>query len=153
MEMYITVTCTCVCTRPQVILVMHQLLVSPVEESEQASRLPDWLDWRGDFVDNREQVLALLAQHPHVRLSFHGHVHANTLTKRGELVFVSNAAAGEYPMQWREVTVRPCELQIRTRAVAAPALLEKSRLRDTRPGRNAIKVGEQLANSVSIRTC
>lgn len=139
----------------QVILVMHQLLVSPVDESKQGgeSELPSWLDWRGDFVDNRGEVLALLARYSHVRLSFHGHVHANTLTSRHGVAFVTNAAASEYPMQWREVTVRPCELQIRTRSIQAPVLFEKSRLRDTRAGRNQIKVGTQLANAVSLRTC
>ena len=139
----------------QVILVMHQLLVSPVDESEQEdeSALPGWLGWRGDFIDNRGEVLALLARHSHVRLSFHGHVHANTLTTRHGVAFVSNAAVSEYPMQWREVTVLPCELQIRTRSIQAPVLREKSRLRDTRAGRNEIKVGTQLANAVSVRTC
>ena len=39
------------------ILAMHQLLVSPVDESVQDVRLPGWLDWRGDFVDNRDEVL------------------------------------------------------------------------------------------------
>ena len=137
----------------QVILVMHQLLVSPVNESVQEVRLPGWLDWRGDFVDNRLEVLQLLDRHEHVRLSFHGHVHANTITTRRGVAYVSNAAAGEYPMHWREVAVLPCELQIRTHALEAPALLEKSRLRDTRPGRNEIKAGTQEANAVSIRTC
>ena len=56
-------------------------------------------------------------------------MHANTLTTRHGIAFVTNAAAGEYPMQWREVAVSPCELQIRTRSLQAPALLEKSRQR------------------------
>jgi len=135
----------------QVILAMHQLLVSPVDEGVQETELPGWLDWHGDFVDNRAEVLALLARHSHVRLSFHGHVHANTLTTRHGTVFVTNAAGGEYPMHWREVSVHPCEIRIRTRAIEAPALLEKSRLRDTRPNRNHIKRGEQLANGASVR--
>ena len=88
-----------------------------------------------------------------MRLSLHGHVHANTLTTRHGIAFVTNAAAGEYPMQWREVAVSPCELQIRTRSLQAPALLEKSRQRDTRPNRNEIKAGDELANAVSVRTC
>ena len=88
-----------------------------------------------------------------MRLSFHGHVHANTLTTRHGVAFVTSAAASEYPMQWREVSVRPCELQIHARSIDAPALREKSRLRDTRVGRNEIKAGTPRANAVSIRTC
>ena len=123
------------------------------EREEDEGALPGWLGWRGDFIDNRLEVLALLARHSHVRLSFHGHVHANTLTTRHGVAFVTSAAASEYPMQWREVSVRPCELQIHARSIDAPALREKSRLRDTRAGRNEIKVGTPRANAVSIRTC
>ena len=123
------------------------------EQEEGEGALPSWLGWRGDFIDNRVEVLGLLARHSHVRLSFHGHVHANTLTTRHGVAFVTSAAASEYPMQWREVSVRPCELQIHARSIDAPALREKSRLRDTRAGRNEIKVGTPRANAVSIRTC
>ena len=53
-------------------------------------------------------MLRLLRQPPNVvRLCLHGHVHANTLTTRHGIAFVTNAAAGEYPMQWREVAVSP----------------------------------------------
>ena len=123
------------------------------EREEDEGALPGWLGWRGDFIDNRVEVLGLLARHSHVRLSFHGHVHANTLTTRHGVAFVTSAAASEYPMQWREVSVRPCELQIHARSIDAPALREKSRLRDTRGGRNEIKAGTPRANAVSIRTC
>ena len=123
------------------------------EQEEGEGALPSWLGWRGDFIDNRVEVLGLLARHSHVRLSFHGHVHANTLTTRHGVAFVTSAAASEYPMQWREVSVRPCELQIHARSIDAPALREKSRLRDTRGGRNEIKAGTPRANAVSIRTC
>ena len=51
------------------------------------------------------------------------------------------------------MSVRPCELQMRARSIDAPALREKSRLRDTRAGRNEIKAGTPRANAVSIRTC
>ena len=70
-------------------------------EQEGGSALPSWLSWRGDFIDNRLEVLGLLARHTHVRLSLHGHVHANTLTTRHGVAFVTGAAASEYPMQVR----------------------------------------------------
>ena len=88
---------------------------------------PEWLDRRGDLVDNAAEVLALIARHPHVRLSFHGHVHANTLTVRGPTAFVSLASAGEWPMQWREARLFGCEAELRTHQLAMPALLERSR--------------------------
>ena len=62
-----------------------------------------------DFIDNREEVLALLARYDHVRLSLHGHVHANSIATRGGVVFVTTASAAEYPMHWREVSVYECE--------------------------------------------
>ena len=98
-----------------------------------------------DFIDNREEVLALLARYDHVRLSLHGHVHANTLTTRHGIAFVTNAAAGEYPMQWREVHVLPCEVRLRAHELGLPQLLDKSRRRETR-GVNEGKAGREVAN-------
>ena len=106
-----------------------------------------------DFIDNREEVLALLARYDHVRLSLHGHVHANSIATRGGVVFVTTASAAEYPMHWREVRVRPCEVELRTHALDLPEVLQKSRERDTRNGRNAAKLGEPLANNLLLRTC
>ena len=131
---------------------MHQLLVEPVDEYG-GGGAPEWLDRRGDLVDNAAEVLALIARHPHVRLSFHGHVHANTLTVRGPTAFVSLASAGEWPMQWREARLFGCEAELRTHQLAMPALLERSRLRDTRGGRNAAKLGDALDNAVRLRWC
>ena len=136
----------------QVALLMHQLLVEPVDEYG-GGGAPEWLDRRGDLVDNAAEVLALIARHPHVRLSFHGHVHANTLTVRGPTAFVSLASAGEWPMQWREARLFGCEAELRTHQLAMPALLERSRLRDTRGGRNAAKLGDALDNAVRLRWC
>ena len=142
----------------QVILVVHQLLVAPLPDlqvpfpSSSSTELPAWLDWRADFVDNREEVLELLARHSHVRVSFHGHVHANTEARRHGITFVSSAAVGEYPMTWREVAIYPCEMVISIRTLGAPLdLLEKSRLRDTRAGRNEIKVGGSTVTKVPLQ--
>eukprot|EP00316_Scyphosphaera_apsteinii_P008306 CAMPEP_0119332304 /NCGR_PEP_ID=MMETSP1333-20130426/82439_1 /TAXON_ID=418940 /ORGANISM="Scyphosphaera apsteinii, Strain RCC1455" /LENGTH=452 /DNA_ID=CAMNT_0007342101 /DNA_START=145 /DNA_END=1503 /DNA_ORIENTATION=- len=132
--------------RQQVILMMHQLLAMPASENA-------WLDLQQDFIDNRAEVIALLSRYEHVRLSLHGHVHANSLTTQHGIAFVSTAAAGEYPMQWREVIVYPCDLKMTTHELDMPALLEKSKQRDNRAGRNAIKMGPAMANSVILRTC
>ena len=98
-------------------------------------------------------MLEVLSHYRHVALSLHGHVHANSMTTRRGVVFVSTAATGEYPMHWREVRVRSCEVELRTRALNLPHLLEKSRGRDTRHNRNPAKLGDALANNLLLRTC
>jgi hypothetical protein len=134
----------------QVILVGHQLLVQPTDVHGHAA---SWYLPSEDSVDNAEAVLAVLRRYSHVRLSLHGHVHANSLTMQSGVAFVSSAAAAEFPMQWREVTVRPCELELRSRFLDLPTLRSKSAARDTRPGRNEAKRGGALDNLVTIRTC
>jgi len=126
----------------QVVLVMHQLLAEPLGGD---GALPRFLDRRQDFVDNRLEVLRVLKQHSHVRLSLHGHVHANTLTVQHGIVFASSASVGEFPMQWREVHVLPCEIRLRARPLGMPALLQKSARRETR-GVNDGKEGRDIAN-------
>ena len=143
----------------QIILVVHQLLVAPLPDwrapypPSSSTELPAaWLDWRADFVDNREDLLALLAHHSHVRVCFHGHVHANTEVRRHGITFVSSAAVGEYPMTWREVAIYPCEMVISIRTASAPLdLLEKSRWRDTRAGRNEIKASGPTVTKVPLQ--
>ncbi|KAL1523866.1 hypothetical protein AB1Y20_018785 [Prymnesium parvum] len=134
----------------QVILVMHQLLVEPVNA---VGATVDWIIAAEDLVDNRDQVLEVLSRYHHIVLSLHGHVHANSLATRHGIAFISTASAGEYPMHWREIQVRACEIELRTRALNLPALLEKSRGRDNRENRNPAKLGESLANNLLIRTC
>ena len=133
-----------------VALISHQLLVEPTTPGA-AGRLPPFLSLQQDFVDNRHEVLRLLKKHPHVRLSLHAHVHANTLTMRHGIVFASSAAASEYPMQWREVHVLPCEIRLRTRPLHLPLLLDKSARRESRGGQggadvNAAKAGRGVAD-------
>ena len=133
-----------------VALISHQLLVEPTTPGA-AGRLPAFLSLQQDFVDNRHEVLRLLKKHPHVRLSLHAHVHANTLTMRHGIVFASSAAASEYPMQWREVHVLPCEIRLRTRPLHLPLLLDKSARRESRGGQggadvNAAKAGRGVAD-------
>ena len=53
-----------------------------------------------------------------MRLSLHGHVHANTLATQHGIAFASGASAGEFPMQWREVHVLPCEVRLRAHELA-----------------------------------
>ena len=88
-----------------------------------------------------------------MRLSLHAHVHANSLTTQNGVPFISTAAAGEYPMQWREVSVYPCEVRIATHDIEAAALRDRSSQRDTRDGRNDIKLGPRVANTITLRTC
>ena len=74
------------------------------------------------------------------RLALHGHVHANSLTWHLGIPFVTTSAADEYPLMWREVAVRGCEIELRTHALDLPALLDESKRRDTR-GVNTAKLG------------
>jgi len=116
-----------------VALISHQLLVEPTTPGA-AGRLPPFLSLQQDFVDNRHEVLRLLKKHPHVRLSLHAHVHANSLTMRRGVPFVTSASASEYPMTWREVIVRRCgELELRSHQLAvSKETLDASAQRDTR---------------------
>lgn len=134
--------------RQHVILMMHQLLVPPP-----GAIGAGWVDATQDFVDNRGEVLALLARYDHVRLSLHGHVHANSVATAHGIAFVTTASATEFPMHWREVRVHECELRLVTHALAVPELRERSRRADRRGGRNEAKAGPSLANSFAIRTC
>ena len=88
----------------------------------------------------------------------HGHVHANSVTKYGGITFVTSAAADEYPMHWREVIVRQCEVELRTHPIPIPPdILEKSRLREAGRGdptsRNSAKRGAPRDNHAIIRIC
>ena len=81
------------------------------------------------MIDNRHEVLAILAEHRStVRLSLHGHVHANTLAWAHGIPFVSLASTTEFPMQWHELLLhdgnrhgngsaddagRPCRVEVR----------------------------------------
>ena len=139
----------------KVVLAMHQLLIHPSAQSRAADRkrapsawlgptMPDGEDWfgEGDFIDNRAEVLSVIARHPGVvKASLHGHVHANTLAWQHGATFVSLASSTEYPMQWHELQVLPCELRLLSHPLALPALRQKSAARDTRVGRNTIKHG------------
>ena len=103
------------------------------------------------------QVLALLRRFSHVRLSFHGHVHANSVTVRAGVAFVTTASVDEYPMTWREVLVRRCEVELRTHTLQLAHLIEKSAQREAGRGdpdsRNAAKRGAQADNNVIVRFC
>lgn len=69
------------------------------------------------------------------------------------VAFVSTSSVGEYPMHWREVSIYPCKLRLTTHPLGDSALLEKSRRRESRRGRNQIKVGSAFANDVIVHTC
>jgi len=136
----------------QVILIAHQLFVRPFDASGSPA---SWLQLPDDMVENADQVLAILRRFSHVKLSLHGHVHANSLTSRAGIAFVSTASANEYPMQWREVVVRVCQIELRMHSLVLPQLMEKSARREAGrgPGRNEAKRGGALDTNVIIRTC
>ena len=158
----------------------------PADGRTFASRPHRWFVPQYDLVENAHEVLAVLRRHaPRVRLSLHGHVHANSLTTRvrvlvsiprpldsstallptplahpevagaryppqGGVPFVTTSAASEFPMMWREVIVRRCELELRTHALELPELLGKSARRDTR-GVNDAKRGGDAENRIVLR--
>jgi 3',5'-cyclic AMP phosphodiesterase CpdA len=139
----------------RVLLVGHQLLVQPREPS---GAVVSWLEVPVDMVENANQVLNLLSRYPHVRLSLHGHVHANSLTTYGGIAFVTTSSASEYPMQWREVIVRECEIEMRTRTLpVASETLAMSRQREAGRGdpdeRNRAKLGGVLENHLLLSVC
>ena len=139
----------------RVLLISHQLLVQPRDVN---GGVASWLVLPDDMVENAAQVLTLLQRYPHVRLSLHGHVHANSLSTHGRIAFVSTASADEFPMQWREVIVRECEVELRTRSLPVPPdTLDRSRRREVGRGnaneRNRAKIGGPLENHMILSTC
>ena len=135
----------------QVIIIAHQLLVHPTDAEGRAHR---WFVPQYDLVENANDVLAIIKRYSHiVRLSLHGHVHANSLTHRFGVPFVTTSAADEYPLMWREVIVRPCAVELRTHAIEGlpSGLLDLSAKRDTR-GVNEAKLGGQPENHVVLRS-
>ena len=132
-----------------VIIVTHQLLVPPTDRLG-GGRCP-WFVHRYDMVDNADAVLSVMSRFDHVVLCLHGHVHANSLTRHRGVAFVTTAAADEYPMMWREVIVRHCDVELTTRALPLPrTVVEQSALRDTR-GFNDAKRGDTDDNHVVLR--
>jgi len=166
----------------KVVLCMHQLLVDPTDASlardgarsrrkrggstaragalepsfEEASG-PSWIG-SGDMIDNRGEVLEVIARYPGVvRLSLHGHVHANTLVRAHGVAFVTLSSTTEYPMQWHELQLDACEARLLQRPLELPDERRLSERRDTRPGRNRIKLGLASASAmggrVVVSTC
>lgn len=133
----------------QVILIIHQLLVVPTDVAGRPHR---WFVPQYDLVSNAHDVLSVLKRHaPIVRLVLHGHVHANSLTMRQGVAFVTTSSASEYPMMWREIAVRRCEVEMSSHALALPTLLEKSAQRDTR-GVNDVKKGDARENHLVVQS-
>ena len=131
-----------------VILIIHQLLVPPTDASGAVHR---WFVPQYDLVENAAEVLSVIRQHaPRVQLSLSGHVHANSLTTRYGVPFVTTSSASEYPMMWREVIVRRCAIELRTHSLDLPDLRDKSAKRDTR-GVNDAKLGGVAENHVVLR--
>ena len=56
-------------------------------------------------------------------------------------------------MMWREVIVRQCEIELRTREIAVPLLRDKSAKRETRSGLNEAKRGGALENNMVLPLC
>ena len=156
--------------RLSVVLCMHQLLVDPSSAAEMddeerrrrrgkgsigsgvggsawlhpvANSAPSWIA-EGDMVKNRAEVLRVLGRYSRVvRLSLHGHVHANTVTRWRGIPFVTLSSTTEWPLQWHSLQLEACgafTLQQHDLNLA-DAVREESRARDTRPGRNRIKLG------------
>jgi hypothetical protein len=127
-----------------------QLLVEPRDVDD---NIVGWLEGEVDMIADRSQVLSVLGRFDHVRLSLHGHVHANSITTRNGIVYATIASPLEYPMQWREVRVSKCQVELRAHTLAVPEASRRSRELETRLGRNDAKKGSDLANHVVIEIC
>ena len=131
----------------QVALLMHQLLVEPVDEYG-GGGAPEWLDRpRRPRRQRRRGARAHRAPPARAAVLPRARAREHADGARPHCAFVSLASAGEWPMQWREARLFGCEAELRTHQLAMPALLERSRLRDTRGGRNAAKLGDALDNA------
>ena len=155
-----------------VVLFMHQLLVDPTgpaamlrNSARRGKRTPNvlapeveveeagsnWIGF-GDMIDNRKEVLALITRFPGVvRLSLHGHVHANTLVHAYGVAFATLSSTSEYPMQWHELQLDACEARLLQRPLDLAEERRLSSIRDTRPGHNRVKLGFQLGATMGER--
>ena len=156
----------------KVVLLMHQLLMDPTapaamlrNSARRGKRTPNvlapeveveeagssWIGF-GDMIDNRKEVLALINRFPGVvRLSLHGHVHANTLVHAYGVAFATLSSTSEYPMQWHELQLDACEARLLQRPLDLAEERRLSSLRDTRPGHNRVKLGFQLGATMGER--
>ena len=158
----------------KVVLLMHQLLMDPTgpaamlrTSARRGKRTPNvlapeveveeagsnWIGF-GDMIDNRKEVLALITRFPGVvRLSLHGHVHANTLVHAYGVAFATLSSTSEYPMQWHELQLDAdaCEARILSFDLDLAEERRLSALRDTRPGHNRVKLGFQLGATMGER--
>jgi 3',5'-cyclic AMP phosphodiesterase CpdA len=156
----------------KVVLLMHQLLMDPTgpaamlrNSARRGKRTPNvlapeveveeagsnWIGF-GDMIDNRKEVLALITRFPGVvRLSLHGHVHANTLVHAYGVAFATLSSTSEYPMQWHELQLDACEARLLQRPLDLAEERRLSALRDTRPGHNRVKLGFQLGATMGER--
>ena len=154
--------------RQHVILCMHQLLIDPsgadtaeerrtryaLRSKRRANSIaldptadmhgggPSWIG-EGDMIDNRASVLEVLSRYASVvRLSLHGHVHANTRALWRGIEFISLASTTEYPMEWFELRLSDCTAHLLPRPVeGVDEWRDESLQRETRPRRNDIKRG------------
>ncbi len=125
-----------------VILFVHQLLMPWVGE-------PEWQELYQ--VDNREEVLRLMARYANVRAVFQGHAHMlnlQTCTIGGNAcTFVVCPSLIEYPLAWLKLSLTADALAVSLQRLPLPALAQVSR--NSGPGQ-AWRIGRKEWYNFSI---
>ncbi|MGQ9472738.1 MAG: metallophosphoesterase family protein [Candidatus Caldatribacteriaceae bacterium] len=86
------------------IVVGHHLLV-PFREEEKKP------EWRNFYLDNAEEVIALLEKYPQVSFYLSGHRHVSTVpVEKNGIWYIENASTVTYPMSYTVYTLTPQEL-------------------------------------------
>jgi len=75
---------------------------------------------------NGDEVLAILAKHPHVRAVFSGHLHMNVIEVVDGVTHVVTAALPEYPVEYRDVKVYADRMEIETCGLSDPGFAARS---------------------------
>ena len=77
-------------------------------------------------LDNGDELVALLQNHPQVRAIFSGHFHMNLIVQQAGLTHVITGALPEYPTEYREIRVYDDRLEIATLGLSDPSFAARS---------------------------
>ncbi|MGC8778890.1 MAG: metallophosphoesterase family protein [Candidatus Caldatribacteriaceae bacterium] len=104
------------------IVVGHHLLV-PFREEERK------LEWKNFYLDNADEVVALLEQYPQVSFYLCGHRHVSTVpVEKNGIFYLENASTLTYPMSYTVYTLTPQTLSYEVvRLKATPEIWQVAR--------------------------
>jgi len=80
----------------------------------------------GGYLQNGEELIALLHKHPQVKAIFAGHLHMHIIEKDDQLTHVATGALPEYPTEYRDVRVFEDRIEVETLGLSDPSFSARS---------------------------